>query len=58
MAPEVLHDKGYNAKADVYSAGCILYVLLTGRPAFKSVNMKDILARNRRAEIDFSGKCW
>lgn len=27
VAPELLEDKGYNAKADVFSAGVILYVM-------------------------------
>ena len=27
VAPELLEDKGYNTKADVFSAGVILYVM-------------------------------
>ena len=29
MAPEVMEERGYSAKADVFSFGCILYAMLT-----------------------------
>ena len=31
VAPEVLRDEGYNCSSDVFSAGVIFYVMLTGR---------------------------
>ena len=27
VAPEILNDEGYNCKADIFSAGIILYIL-------------------------------
>ena len=35
VAPELLEDVGYDCKSDVFSAGVICYVLLSGRPVFK-----------------------
>ena len=35
VGPELLEDVGYDKKVDIFSAGVILYVLLSGRPAFR-----------------------
>lgn len=35
VAPELLEDSGYDCRSDVFSAGVICYVLLSGRPVFK-----------------------
>ena len=34
VSPELLRDEGYNCSSDVFSAGVIFYVMLTGRPLF------------------------
>ena len=58
VAPELLEDKGYYTKADVFSAGIILYVMLTGRPAFPGANIHDILMKNKHCDISFPPKYW
>jgi calcium-dependent protein kinase len=58
VAPELLEDKGYYSKADVFSAGVILYVLLTGRPAFPGGNIHDILMKNKKCEISYPPRHW
>ena len=34
MAPELVDEKNYNEKVDVWSTGVIAYILITGRPPF------------------------
>jgi len=58
VAPELLEDKGYNTKADVFSAGVILYVLLTGRPAFPGTNIHEILMKNKRCDVQLPPRYW
>lgn len=53
MAPEVLNDLPYDCKADVYSAGIILYILLSGKLPFNGASYKDIVYKNMRGKINF-----
>ena len=46
VSPELLQEKGYNCISDMFSAGVIFYVMLTGRPLFKGSNPNSILAKN------------
>lgn len=42
MAPEVLMiDKSYTSKCDMWSVGCIAYMLITGNMAFDSSENQD-----------------
>lgn len=47
VAPELLEDVGYDCKSDVFSAGVICYVLLSGRPVFKGQDIQTILTANK-----------
>ncbi|XP_010523842.1 PREDICTED: serine/threonine-protein kinase ATG1a [Tarenaya hassleriana] len=38
MAPEIIQNQKYDAKADLWSAGAILYQLVTGKPPFDGNN--------------------
>ena len=57
VAPEVLTNafgKKYNTKVDVFSCGCILYKLLTGRSIFNGRTFDEILRANKKCEIDLN----
>ena len=56
--PEILEDIGYNESSDIFSAGVILYVLLTGRPVFRGYNINEILVKNKKCEIEYPAKYW
>mmetsp|Transcript_6634 Transcript_6634/g.7223 ORF Transcript_6634/g.7223 Transcript_6634/m.7223 type:complete len:251 (+) Transcript_6634:321-1073(+) len=42
VAPEVIHDKQYDKKVDMWSLGCLLYFVLFGRPPFYSEDEEEI----------------
>ena len=58
VAPELLDDIGYDKKADIFSAGVIFYVLLTGRPVFRGYNINEILLKNKKCEVEYPSKYW
>jgi serine/threonine protein kinase len=47
MAPEQAKDADLvDARSDVYSLGCTLYVMVTGRPVFNGNNIAEVLAKH------------
>ncbi|CAD8080953.1 unnamed protein product [Paramecium sonneborni] len=53
VAPEILEDKKYNEKVDVFSAGIILYILLSGQAPFYGNSLDEIIEKNRDCQINF-----
>ncbi|XP_030972733.1 CBL-interacting serine/threonine-protein kinase 5-like [Quercus lobata] len=54
VAPEVLRKKGYDgAKADIWSCGVILFVLLAGYLPFQAENVMKMYRKVFKAEYDF-----
>lgn len=42
MAPEIVNEKTYDLRVDVWSVGVIAYILLSGRPPFKGKTKQEI----------------
>jgi len=57
MAPEILRYEKYDAKADLWSVGAVLYEMATGRPPFRAQNHIDLLKKIEQGEdnIKFPG---
>ncbi|KAE8682552.1 CBL-interacting serine/threonine-protein kinase 16 [Hibiscus syriacus] len=54
VAPEILRRKGYNgSKADIWSCGVILYVLLAGFLPFQDENIMKMYRKIFKAEFEF-----
>ena len=41
IAPEVLLKTGYSFEADIWSIGCMMYVLLVGKPPFETNSLPE-----------------
>ena len=50
MAPEILQFQKYDAKADLWSTGAILYELVVGRPPFTGQNPLQLLKNIERSD--------
>ena len=51
MSPEQIRNQNLDARADVYSFGCVVFELLTGKPPYTGENADDLLNRHLTASI-------
>jgi len=58
VAPEILEGLPYDTKADMWSVGVILYILLGGYPPFIEKNQRDLFRKIRRGEYEFHEEYW
>ena len=58
VAPEILNEQPYDFKVDVWSFGCILYLLLTGIPPFDDDKDFAIYKKIMRADYHIDGEIW
>ena len=50
MAPEILRYEKYDAKADLWSVGAVLFEMCVGKPPFRAQNHVDLLRKIERGE--------
>lgn len=60
MAPEVIARKSYDAKADLWSVGVLLYEMMMGKKMFQTNQMYELeeFLRTYRNQVDFSGSAY
>ncbi len=51
MSPEQIRNEPLDARADIYSMGCVMYELLNGRPPFSGESPNDLLNKHLKAPI-------
>jgi serine/threonine-protein kinase ULK/ATG1 len=51
MAPEILQHQRYDAKADLWSVGTVLFEMISGRPPFNGENHIDLLRNIQRKAV-------
>jgi hypothetical protein len=54
MSPEQARGMAVDERSDIFSFGCVLYEMLSGRPAFQGHTASDILAGVLKSEPDHS----
>lgn len=54
MAPEVIEEKAYDLRADLYSLGVVFYFILHGSYPYNPKNKAQLLVMQREEKIDFS----
>ncbi|OMJ84280.1 hypothetical protein SteCoe_14624 [Stentor coeruleus] len=55
MAPEILRGSPYSTKVDIFSAGIIIFILLTGTSPFVDTTTQKIIEKNTKCRINFMG---
>ena len=53
LAPEILEGTPYDQRADMWSVGVILYILLGGYPPFIKSTQRDLFRKIRKGDYEF-----
>ena len=57
MAPDILSGE-YTLGCDIWSAGCILYIMLCGYPPFNGETDNEILVNLQKGDFSFDEEEW
>ncbi|XP_061916300.1 serine/threonine-protein kinase DCLK1-like isoform X2 [Entelurus aequoreus] len=59
VAPEIIAEKGYGLKVDIWAAGVITYILLCGFPPFSCGEDQEVLLEHiLRSDLEFPAPHW
>ena len=54
MSPEQAKGRTVDRRTDIFAFGCVLYEMLTGKPAFDGEDLAEILSRVLQREPDWT----
>jgi calcium-dependent protein kinase len=55
VAPEVLTQKNYDEKCDIWSCAVLMYLMIAGCPPFFGENRKEIAQKIKEGKVEFTG---
>jgi len=58
VAPEILAGKCYSTQADMWSVGCLIYMLIAGCPPFKDSTLRGLFRKIRGSNYEFDETRW
>ena len=58
VAPEILIGQPYGVQADMWSAGCLVYMLIGGYPPFQDQSHRGLFRKIRAADFTFHDMYW
>jgi calcium/calmodulin-dependent protein kinase (CaM kinase) II/calcium/calmodulin-dependent protein kinase I len=58
VAPEILVGERYNTQVDMWSCGCLLYMLIGGYPPFQDETHRGLFRKIRAADFTFHDVYW
>jgi serine/threonine protein kinase len=58
MAPEIIQERQYDQRVDIWSIGVIVYILLSGRPPFRGKSKPEIFKSILHHELAFDHEIW
>ena len=58
VAPEIVLGNKYNEKCDMWSIGCLLYMIICGYPPFQGKDHNELFRKIRASDFTFHDKYW
>jgi len=58
VAPEIVMNKEYDEKCDIWSVGVILYLLICGRPPFFGQNKDETVKLIKKGDVTYNEPIW